>query len=102
MNDGNLLHTTPVEFMTLIARILQKRTPDGQKKFPHIRGVVYFSYRVPMAGESKLFWIAGTMEPALDVDLNAFQNRLRREWVDYFAQLTGRPVTEDLRTIPNP
>src|SRR6266404_698574 len=79
VNDGNLLHTAPVEFMTLVARVLQKRSEDGERKFPHIRGVVYFSYRVPAAGESNLFWIPGTLEPAADADLSAFQDRLQRE-----------------------
>lgn len=101
VNDGNLLHTAPIVFMTLVARVLQKLSADGERKFRHIRGVVYFSYRVPAAGESNLFWIPGTLEPAADADLGAFEDRLQREWFAYFARITWRPVTEELRSIPN-
>lgn len=100
VNDGNLLHTAPIVFMTLVARVLQKRSADGERKFRNIRGVVYFSYRVPAAGESNLFWIPGILEPAADADLGAFQDRLQREWFAYLARITGQPVTEDLRAIP--
>jgi hypothetical protein len=100
VNDGNFLHTAPLEFMTLVARVLQHKTSSGERKFPHIRGVVYFSYRVPAAGESNLFWVPGTIEPKADKDLQAFQNKLRIEWFAHLTQITGRPIAEDARSIP--
>lgn len=100
VNDGNFLHTAPLEFMTIVARVLQQRTAQGERKFPHIRGIVYFSYRVLAAGEPNLFWVPGTLEPAADADLQAFQNKLRIEWFAYFTRIIGRPITEDARAIP--
>jgi arsenate reductase-like glutaredoxin family protein len=99
LNDGNLLHTAPIVFMNLVARVLNKRDPDDAPKFPEIRGVVYFSYRVRAAGEPNLFWVAGTIEPGKDTELVAFQARLKEEWCAYFARRTGRPVSEDPRTL---
>jgi len=91
VNDGNSLRTEPVNFMILVARILQKKSESGEQRFPEIRGVVYFSYRVPAARESTLFWVAGTMEPEADGDLRSFQARLQREWLAYYARIVGRP-----------
>jgi hypothetical protein len=100
VNDGNMLHTAPLVFMNLVARILQRRTAQGERKYSHIRGVVYFSYRISAAGEPNLFWVPGTLEPAADADLQAFQNKLRTEWFAYFARIIGGPITEDARAIP--
>jgi len=95
LNDGNFLHTAPTVFMNLVARVLQKKAPGGGRKFPEVRGVVYFSFRVAAAGESNLFWVQGTIEPEEDSALQAFQTRLRREWYAHFARLIGRPVSEN-------
>ena len=90
-NDGNFLHTNPVNFMISVGRILQKKDEFGEHRYPHIRGVVYFSYRVPSAGESTLFWRQGTMEPTSDADLRMLQERLRREWFAFHAKIySGR------------
>src|SRR5216683_1890469 len=97
VNDGNFLHTVPVNFMISVGRILQKKDELCQSRFPHIRGVVYFSYRIPAAGDPALFWLPGTMEPAADADLSTFQDRLQREWFAYFASLVRRPVTTSPR-----
>jgi hypothetical protein len=100
VNDGNFLVGVPEEFMTLVARVLQKRTRSGEPKFPHIRGVVYFSYRIVAAGEKNLFWLPGTIEPAADSVMQIFQSRLRTEWVAYFSRITRRPISEEFRALP--
>src|ERR1700730_355045 len=61
-NDGNFLHTGPADYLNLVARVLQKRKPDDPPRFPHIDGVIYFSYRVPMRGERTVLG-TGTLEP---------------------------------------
>jgi hypothetical protein len=99
VNDGNFLYTEPVNYMILVARILQKKTARGERRFPDIRGVVYFSYRVPAAGESVLFWLPGTIEPAADADLGAFQGRLRQQWFAHFAKITRRSIAESPRSL---
>jgi hypothetical protein len=99
VNDGNFLHAEPVNYVIFIARILQKKTKDGERRFPHIRGVVYFSYRVPAAGESALFWLPGTIEPTADADLRAFQGRLGQQWFADFAKITRRSIAESPRSL---
>ncbi len=87
VNDGNLLHTAPAEYVNLVARVLKKKGPGGGVKFPDIRGIVYFSYRVVAAGDSRLFWAPGTIDPTADADLQAFQFRLGNEWFAYYSKL---------------
>lgn len=58
-NDGNLLHTSPADYMILVSRVLCKKTPTGELQYPNILGVVYFSYRIGSAGEGMPFWYAG-------------------------------------------
>jgi hypothetical protein len=78
-NDGNFLHTEPVEYMGLVARVLAKKEPNGNPRFPHIDGVVYFSYRIPSRNEGLPFWVAGQMKPQ-DAQPREFQDRLRTNW----------------------
>jgi hypothetical protein len=85
-NDGNLLHTEPKTFMISIARILQKRDETGAPKFPEIRGVSYFSFGVPAAGTSELFWVSGTIDSKADRYLSEFQHRMRDAWVDFYGR----------------
>jgi hypothetical protein len=61
--------------------------------------VIYFSYRVPAAGSSELFWVPGTVEPAADKDLIAFQDRLRKEWFAFHARWAGQKISEHRRPI---
>jgi hypothetical protein len=49
-NEGNLLHTSPRDYMMLVARVLQRKT-DGKPQFPHISGVIYFSLLIPTKNE---------------------------------------------------
>jgi hypothetical protein len=95
-NEGNLLHTAPVEYMTLVARMLQKRTPTGEPKYPHLRGVVYFSYRIRSRPEGLPFWAAGVVDPLADGALSTFQKKLRRDWLTYLSNHVGQPVAEHI------
>jgi hypothetical protein len=99
-NDGNLLHTSPIDYMILISRVLQKKTPTGERQFPHISGVVYFSYQITSRGEGMPFWISGHTAPSGDTEMQEFQGWLRCRWYSYIEQVTGRRVTEVHRRIP--
>lgn len=55
-NDGNLLHTSPTDYMILVSRVLQKKRQNGEQRFPHILGVVYFSYRIGSRDEGMPFF----------------------------------------------
>jgi hypothetical protein len=92
MNDGNLLHTSPKDYMILISRVLHKKTPTGQLQFPDILGVIYFSYRIGSAVEGMPFWFAGDTLPKGDAEMRALQERLSKAWFANVEQATGHPV----------
>jgi hypothetical protein len=93
-NDGNLLHTSPVDYMIMVSRLLQKKDAAGAPRFPEIRGAVYFSYRIASQKEGLPFWAPGVIEPRNDADLMQFQEELKRGWFSYLGGLTGQPVKE--------
>jgi hypothetical protein len=94
-NDGNLLHTRPLDYMRLVGIVLRKKTPSGEPRFPHIHGIVYLSYRIPSAAEKLPFWVDGTVnDPARETALCNFHSKLRLGWYDYVSQITGMPVVE--------
>lgn len=87
-NDGNFLHTSPTDYMTLVARILAKKDQNGQPRFPHIHGVVYFSYRIRSRNEGLPFWVAGYVKRGGDPAMTAFQHRLQRGWFSYLSTIS--------------
>jgi hypothetical protein len=99
-NDGNLLHTSPVDYMILVSRVLQKKTPTGERQFPHIHGVIYFSYQIPSRNEGMPFWASGHTNPKGDFQMQEFQKRLRSQWYAYVQKMTGLPVAEVAYPIP--
>jgi hypothetical protein len=93
-NDGNFLHTSPVDYMTLVARVLQKKKPSGELQFPHIRGVIYMSYRVPTHREGMPFWVGGVLDQSVDGTLHELQQQLKAGWYEYLEKKTGVRITE--------
>jgi hypothetical protein len=91
-NNGNLLHTSPEDYMNLVARALAKKTQNGEPQFPHILGVVYFSYKVMAAGENAPFWYAGNTNPNGDEQMQGLQNQLMKGWWDYFGRTTRQNI----------
>jgi len=91
-NDGNCLHTDPVNYMILVSRVLQKKK-DGKPRFPHIDGVVYFSYRIRSKNEGLPFWVPGTIAND-DRMMSEFQAKLRNGWFAYLSKITRQPVME--------
>jgi hypothetical protein len=96
-NDGNFLHTSPPDYLTLIARVLQKKSPDGTARFPNIDGVIYFSHRIPAHGQPYPFWAPAHL--SLDPKLREFQDALREGWFAYLQKVTGRQVSVVTRQI---
>ena len=91
-NDGNLLHTSPKDYMNLVGRVLGKKSQGGQPRFPHINGVVYFSYRIGSRDEGLPFWCPGYTQEGGDPAMTAFQERLQHGWFSYVSKTTGSPV----------
>jgi hypothetical protein len=92
-NDGNFLHTSPIDYMNIVARVLKKKTSTGTLRFPNIHGVAYFSYRIPSAAERTPFWVAGTVDdPTRDTEMCNFQLKLQNGWFDHVSRVTGMPV----------
>jgi hypothetical protein len=87
-NDGNFLHTSPNDYMILVARILGKRDQKGQPRFPHIHGVVYFSYRIRSRDEGLPFWAPGYVKRGGDPAMTEFQQRLRLGWFSYLSKIS--------------
>lgn len=100
-NDGNFLHTNPIDYMTIVARALQKKKPSGESQFPHIRGVIYMSYRVTTEQEGMPFWVGGVLDPQTDNDLHRFQLELKAGWFRYLRKATGVGVREALLRLEN-
>jgi hypothetical protein len=94
-NDGNFLHTDPTNYMILVSRVLKKKR-DGKPRFPHIDGVVYFSYRIASKNERLPFWAPGIVAQS-DSTMSAFQDRLRDGWFAYLSKITQQPVMVRLR-----
>ena len=94
-NDGNFLHDDPENYMILVSRVLKKRK-DGKPRFPHVDGVIYFSYRIGSRRERTPFWASGTVRGS-DPILSAFMQKLRTGWFAYVSKVTGQPVFE----VPN-
>lgn len=88
-NDGNLLHTSPRDYMNFVARVLAKKAKDGAPRFPHIHGVVYFSYRIRSRDEGLPFWISGYTSRGGDPHMTAFQHRLLSGWFSYLSRITS-------------
>ena len=99
-NDGNFLHTSPTDYMILVSRVLHKKTPMGEKQFPEIHGVVYFSHRIPSRNEGMPFWASGHTSPKGDLQMQEFQKRLGTHWYAYIQKVTGQPVAEAYFPIP--
>jgi hypothetical protein len=91
-NDGNFLHTDPMNFMILVSRVLKKKN-DGKPRFPHIDGVCYFSYRVGTKDEGMPFWASGVVAES-DPAMSAFQKKLSGAWLAYLSKITRQPIME--------
>ena len=77
-----------------LSRILGKKTPEGQKQFSGIDGVIYFHPRAPaiapgLPGEVFL-WLADAREP--DQQVREFINFLRDRWIQWFSSTSGLNV----------
>lgn len=69
-NDGNLLYTSPSDYMAVVARVLRKRA-GGMPRFPEIQAVLYIA-----RGQ----WCYGCDERAPQPEIERLQQDLVRAW----------------------
>lgn len=97
-NQGNPLHNRPKDFSLLLASVLRKRKPTKERKFSHIRGLVYFSYETVKTEKERMsFWAPVQLktEPGEDVTaMKDFQNDLQQAWYAFLENNSGRTVRQ--------
>ncbi len=89
-NEGNLLYETPADYLSVVSRVLQKKTEHGDLRFADINAVVYLSIRAVRNGMLPV-WQAGFCDMA-DQQLREFVNSLERQWFTYLSR--GRLIFE--------
>jgi DNA phosphorothioation-dependent restriction protein DptG len=99
-NQANALHNRPNDFRLLTASVLRKRDKDSVRRFPHIHGLVYFSYdTVKSEKENMNFWAALQLKTDPDEDLTPmadFQRELQEAWYAFVEQKWGKKVRQFL------
>jgi hypothetical protein len=97
-NQDNQLHVRPHDFRLLIAKILRKKTSDGQLRFAEIDGVVFFSFEtVKSEKQGMSFWAPMQIQRKPEDDLASmkmFQKDLQQGWYRHVEKITGRPVRQ--------
>jgi hypothetical protein len=84
-NEGNLLHTSPPDYMSLVARVLRKKDAENKPRFADIQGVTYFSLSVTTP-QGLPFWMSGQVNPAEDKDILALQEQMLMGWMAFLAR----------------
>jgi hypothetical protein len=80
-NQGNLLYTTPADYLAVVSRVLQKKTQGGDPRFPEINAVVYLSI-FDIHGQLPPSWQAGFVDMT-DHELRQFVNGLQPQWLAF-------------------
>jgi len=95
-NQANPLHDHPKDFRLLLGEVLCKRDSTRQLRFPHIDGVVYFSFEtVKSDPEQMSFWAPMQLRETLEQDVTAmqtFQRQLRDAWYAFVETHFGKKV----------
>ncbi len=101
-NESNRLHAlSPQHFARLVGEVIQK--PEGQgRRFPHIHGMVYFSFRSVTTrdqetGKDMSFWMPAQVKGDSAEAMRKFQEDLKVGWCQYIAQRSGVPVVSHRR-----
>lgn len=97
-NQGNALHNRPTDFRLLTASVLRKRNKDKGRRFPHIHGLVYFSYdSVKTEKENMNFWLALHLKADATEDMTQmvdFQKQLQQARYAFVEHKWGKKVRQ--------
>jgi hypothetical protein len=100
-NEGNPLHAaSPQHFGRLVGEVIQKPR-SGERRFPHIQGIIYFSLRVPSFDEQTQkrmpFWFPAQVQGDSVEEIKHFQEDLKRGWYQYIEIMSGAAVVSHHR-----
>jgi hypothetical protein len=96
-NEGNRLHAaSPQHFGQLAGEVIQKPL-IGERRFPHIQGMVYFSFRRIETFDEQTqrfmsIWFPAQVRGDSVNETKQFQDDLKRGFYEYVERTTGSPV----------
>jgi hypothetical protein len=97
-NQGNPLHNRPKDFRLLTASVLRKRDKEKARRFPHINGLVYFSFdSVKTEKENMNFWAALQLQTEANEDVTSmrdFQKELELAWYAFVERKWSKKVRQ--------
>jgi hypothetical protein len=101
-NEGNPLHAaSPQDFARLAGEVIQKPN-SAERRFPHIQGMVYFSFRTietfdEQTQEYMPFWLPAQVRGDAVEGVKRFQDDLKLGWCQYVERMSGVPVVTHQR-----
>ncbi len=101
-NEGNPLHAaSPQHFARLMGEVIQKPL-SGERRFPHIQGMVYFSFRTIETFDEQTrkympFWLPAQVRGDAVEEVKRFQDDLKVGWWQYVERMSGVPVLSHYR-----
>ena len=101
-NEGNPLHAAgPQHFARLVGEVIQK-PQSGERRFPHIQGIVYFSFRTVETFDEQTqkympFWLPAQVSGDAVEEMKGFQDDLKQGWYQYVEKMSGAPVVSHHR-----
>ena len=103
-NESNFLHTSPEHFAELAGVVIQKQKSGAERRFPHIQGMVYFSFDTVttqdgQAGKEMSFWMPAQVQGESAERIKRFQEALKKGWYRHIETTTGRSVVSHLRDM---
>jgi hypothetical protein len=106
-NEGNPLHaTSPQHFARLAGEVIQK-PHSGERRFPHIQGLVYFSFGAVKTFDEQTqkympFWLPAQVRGDAVEEITRFQHDLKLGWYQYVERMTGAPVVRTIARLAGP
>lgn len=96
-NEGNLLHASPADYMTLVLRMLaNEKQAAHEPGFFHVEAAVYFSLEIPADPQVLPFWATGQVDTE-GKQMLAFLAELRNGW---FASLGKVRCANEPAVVP--
>lgn len=96
-NQGNSLHSRPKDFRLLAGSVLRKRDKDKELRFPHINGLIYFSYETIKTEKEKMnFWAPMQIKHGEEdvTPMSDFQKELEQGFYAYVEKKYGKTVRQ--------